>query len=457
MDFLFINPVDNWEAAQRKKLEFRLEKNIPNQEMPHIGIAYLIAVAKQHGYSFFYLDMGMDKIGIDDILEIIIQEKPKLIGFTAFTAQVKTAGRIAKVIKEHLPEVFIALGGPHAINIPIETLHEFEAFDCVVCGEGELILPQLLDAIPDLQKVSQISGVVTRHKPFCDAIPIENLDALPFPAWEAFDLERYAGCYPHLTRLELPMSASRGCVYKCSFCSRTLGEMNRRRSVASVLLEMEYNIERFGCESIAFVDETFIFGKKWMREFMDAMKKRGLNKKLTWSCSTRVTGLSLEFLQELRESGCYYIFFGLESASEETLKRINKNTKVKNMLDAVSWTKQAGIIPTGAFILGLPGETEQEVHMAIELGRKLDLYSITFPIAVPFPGTQLRQMALNGEYGLRMLSDDWDDYSKQGEGKGGVMDSIDFPWAERKRLQQYAYAAHPKKILQDYIKTRLTS
>jgi radical SAM superfamily enzyme YgiQ (UPF0313 family) len=150
----------------------------------------------------------------------------------------------------------------------------------------------------------------------------------------------------------------------------------------------------------------------------------------------------------MRETGCYYIFFGMESANDEMLKRIKKNITTAEIKNAVRWAKEAGIIPVGAFIIGLPGDTEHDTHLAIELGNELDLYSITFPIAVPFPGTVLRAMAQKGEMGMRIISDNWDHYGKQDP---GVMDSSELDWAKRKQLQALAYSHFPKQRVDDYI------
>ena len=125
MDCLFINPVSNWELKQQNIMGRRVDESIPNLETPHLGIASLMAVAKQHGISFSYIDMEMDRKGINDVLDFIEKERPSLIGFTAFTHQVKVVGRLAQAIKERWPDSFIVIGGPHAIGMPVDTLHEF--------------------------------------------------------------------------------------------------------------------------------------------------------------------------------------------------------------------------------------------------------------------------------------------------------------------------------------------
>ena len=139
----------------------------------------------------------------------------------------------------------------------------------------------------------------------------------------------------------------------------------------------------------------------------------------------------------------------MESADDRTLKRIKKNITVAQIRNAVKWTKQAGIVPIGAFIIGLEGDTEKEVYKAIELAAELDLYSVTFPIAVPFPGSELRELALKNEYGMRIMSNNWDDYGKQ---EPGALESDALPWARRRELQKEAYARHPKKNYDLYVK-----
>jgi radical SAM superfamily enzyme YgiQ (UPF0313 family) len=376
-----------------------------------------------------------------------------MVGFTAFTTHIKPAAKLAAAIKDSVPTTKIAIGGPHAAAIARETLDEFESFDFAICGEAENTLVPMFEALHNEEKLSKVPGVVMRGRDSIAWVGVEDLDSLPFPAWEEFDLPRYGGLYPHRTKRELPMLAQRGCPYKCNFCMRASGDTVRMRSVASVIAEIEHNIENFGCESLAFLDETFALNKKWTREFFDALKKRGLNKKVSWACSTRVSHTSKELFEEMREAGGYYTFFGLESADEDVLELVDKRIKIEDMKNSISWAKDAGIIPVGAFIIGLAKDTDKSVQKAIDLGHDLDLWSITFPIAVPYPGTGLRTLAERNQYGMHLLSNDWDRYGKQ---EGGVMESDDLSVQERKDLQSRAYAAHPKKDLGEYIQTRLT-
>ena len=135
-------------------------------------------------------------------------------------------------------------------------------------------------------------------------------------------------------------------------------------------------------------------------------------------------------------------FFGFESADDIVLQKAGKNSTVKMIRDSVSWAKKAGIICSGSFILGLPGETEETAMKSIRLAKELDIYSTTFPIAVPFPGTSIRKMAEKNICGLKILTNNWDDYGKQ---YPGVMESETLSINRLRELQNYAYNFNPKK------------
>ncbi|MBI5180540.1 MAG: B12-binding domain-containing radical SAM protein [Nitrospirae bacterium] len=448
IDLLFVNPSLDWKLDKEKQITLRIEENIPNQETPHIGIAYLLAVAKKENLRVKYIDMVTEGFSLEQLIDFIGKTTPAMIGFTAFTIQIYSAGYIAEKIKGKFPNIKICVGGPHAIALPKLVLDEFPAFDFAISGECEELLPKIFDTLGNRKGLEKLRGVVTKNKDDISCDQINNLDDLPFPAWDMFDLTKYPGTYPHRRKLELPMVTGRGCPYRCNFCCRALGGDIRRRSVGSVIAEIERNINEFKCESIAFLDETFVINKKWTEEFLNTLISRGLNKKISWSCSSRVSNVSQELLRQMNRAGCYYIFFGLESADDDTLKQIKKNITIEQMKNAVKWAKQAGIIPVGAFIIGLPGDTEDKIIKAIRLAEELNLYSVTFPIAIPFPGTELREMALRNEYGMRIISDNWNHYGKQDP---GVMESKDLPWAKRKELQQIAYMRNPKKKIESYI------
>jgi len=457
LDLLLINSNLNYEIAKKQRITMRLEKNIPNQESPYLNIAYLIASVKKAGYSSQFIDMVVDEYSVDDIVEFCVKNKPALIGFSAFTVQMNDVGIIAKAIKAKYSEAIICVGGCHVYALPLETLENIPEVDFVVRGEAENILPKILKSSFDLKEIEKIQGVITRSKKDISPAYVQDLDSLPYPAWEDFDLKKYPGCNPHQTKLELPMMTGRGCPYRCTFCCRANGGKIRRRNIQSIISEIEYLIDKFECEAIYFTDENFILDNKSSVELLDMIISKGINKKIKWGCSMRVSQAKPDIMKKMAEAGCYYVFFGFESANSETLKRVNKAIVIKDMYNAVLATKQAGIVPTGAFIIGLPGDTKDDVYKAIELGKELYLYSITFPIAVPYPGTVLRQQAQDNMWGMKILSDDWGLYGKKQNANEifKVMESDKFSAEERLKMQRIAYQVHPKKRIKDYVDKHL--
>ena len=445
IDLLLINPSIDYEHDRKVLDSLRVENEIVRQRCPHIGIGYLLAVAKEENLRADYIDMVAYEVSVNRLMEYIDRTRPAFIGFTAFTIQIKAAGKIAERIKEKHPDILIGVGGSHATAVPKQTLEEFTSFDAVIMGEGEKTLTEIFRKL-DKKPLPAIKGVITRQTTDYSHDRIENLDELPFPAWEHFDLTKYPGADPHNTELELPISTSRGCYGRCVFCVRPFGRRRISRSIDSIIAEIERNIAEFQCQAIYFLDETFVGNLKFSYGLFNEMIKRGLNRKIKWSCETRVDNVSPELFELMKRAGCYYIFFGLESADNEMLKVAGKNFSISQIRKAMSWANEAGIISAGSFILGLPGESEETARKSIELAKELSIYSTTFPIAVPFPGTEIRRMAENNEYGLRILSNDWDDYGKQFP---GVMESSSLSIQRLRELQKEAYEFNPKKTLSE--------
>lgn len=413
---------------------------------PSLAVGYVIANVKKEGHTIKYIDMEACLITVDRLLDYIDRNRPKLIGFTAVTTVVKSAGYIAGLIKKRFPEIPMCLGGIHATMIPRETLEEFPCFDFVVYGEGELVIPKVLEHIKNGKTdFAGIKGVVTRSdKDRVSTCLVEDIDRLPYPAWEEFDLVRYPGVDLHRTNRELPIITARGCSFNCCFCCRPPGYQKiRYRAVKSIIDEVIRNLDKYEMESALFVDETFTINKNFVTEICKNIIERGLNKRMRWSCSTRVDTCDEEVLRLMRKAGCYDVFFGFESGDDRLLELSGKKITTTDMKRAVKIVKDTGMAVHGCFILNLPGETEETVEKAWRLAKELDIRGVSFPIAVPFPGTRLRAMAERGEYGLRITSNNWDDYGKQ---YPGVMEQGNLTMEKLLYIQQKSYLNHPVKI-----------
>ncbi|MFC1760946.1 B12-binding domain-containing radical SAM protein [Planctomycetota bacterium] len=411
---------------------------------PSLAVGYVLGQVKKAGYTVKFIDMDACLISPERLYDYIESNRPRLIGFTTVTTTINMAAILAKEIKKRCPEIPICVGGPHATMVPEETLTEFGMFDFLVRGEGEVAIPTVLQYLGEgREDYSEIQGVITQGKKDLSSCLVADLESLPFPAWEEFDLTRYPGVDQHRTRRELPIITARGCPYDCCFCCRQPGMRKvRYRSVDSVLNEIARNVEEFGAETMVFADETFTIKKDFAVAICEGILARGLHRMMRWSCSTRVDAADQELFDLMRRAGCYDMFFGFESGDDRLLEIAGKRITIAQMRSAVQMAKQTDIAVHGCFILGLPGETEDTIEKSWKLAKELDIRGVSFPIAVPFPGTRLRAMAERSEYGLRILSNNWDDYGKQ---YPGVMDQGELTMEKLLYYQQKSYLNHPLK------------
>jgi len=363
--------------------------------MPPITLAYLAASLEQAGIDVEFYDDVVHH-GDQAALEARIRaSRPDLVGISVVTGTVGGASRAASIVRGVDPGIKIVMGNIHADLYYEEFLRRGLA-DFVVHEEGEVTLVELAreltKASPSLETVDGISfrqdGEVFRNKtrPF-----IEDLDALPFPAWHLFPLEKYR--IFNFARVKEPgtlILGSRGCPFKCTFCSLIVNEGNRRRkrSVKSIADECEWLYDEFGYKQASFIDPIFPFYKDEGIDFSREMIRRGLHEKMVWITETRVDLIDDELMMAMREGGLRRIMFGFETGSPEQLKRIRKGAKVDRGVEAARAAKQAGVGVVGFFMIGIPGSTRQDIEATIEYAsRAVDIDFAKFTVFVPYPGT----------------------------------------------------------------------
>ena len=177
----------------------------------------------------------------------------------------------------------------------------------------------------------------------------------------------------------------------------------RSRSVNNVVDEIELLVNKYKVKSLLFQDDTFYPGKEI--EFCEEMIKRGLHKKIEWSCETRVNIITEEKMKKMKEAGCKYVFFGVEAADNELLKRINKNITLDQVRKAVKLAKKIGFITRTSFIIGLPGETREQSLKTLKFAKELDADFSKWSVFVPYPGTKESQLLKD-----EIKNFNWDDY-----------------------------------------------
>jgi radical SAM superfamily enzyme YgiQ (UPF0313 family) len=186
----------------------------------------------------------------------------------------------------------------------------------------------------------------------------------------------------------------RGCPFNCSFCTcqTYYGKKLRKRSVDSVIQEIEYDMTRFSIKNFFIWAETFVVDKHYVEQLCRALIDRNII--ISWTCNSRVDTVDQQLLKLMAQAGCWMISFGIESAEQKILDGVNKGTTVEQAYAAVQSAREAGIKTVGHFIMGLPGETQQSLEKTIAYSKKLGLDLAQFYCAVPFPGSCLYDTAL---------------------------------------------------------------
>ncbi len=401
------------------------------QNYPLLSLASLAAAGRAKGFNVAVLDLGIEEKPWELLEQKLKEFSPSFVGTTGTTPLFPEVAEMSRFIRERTGrETKLLLGGPHATALPEESLRQSE-FDIIVFGEGEETLLEILEG----KKLSEIKGVYYKEGDKILSTPprpmIENLDSLPFPALDMFDIKRYK-CPPVLNR-ESPMinfMTSRGCVYGCTFCNKNIfGRKFRVWSVDYILEEMEYCL-RLGIRELRFVDDQFTTDMPRAKTICELIVKKGLKFPWTLAAGLRVDCIDEEFLELAKRAGLYQIALGFESGDQASLDSINKGIKLEQSMRAMELIKKVGGFETvGFFMFGLPADTEESLKKTTEFALKLmpDMAKVT--ITIPFPGTKLFDWY--NERGL-IKSRDWTLYKLHGSG-----DIYTHPNLTHETMEQY--------------------
>lgn len=409
----------------------RFQLPIDTRTTPHLGVAYLAAVSEQRGDAVRVFDMDVENETLADFARAY---QPDIVGITSNTPQVKQGWRAAREIKSVL-DTLIVQGGPHLSALPEESAARPE-IDIVARGEGEATW---LDLCHTLERVKAgnpkfqtrelfdpankiLDGVLgityqtfdgkIHHTP--ERPPIDDLDTLPFPAYKYFKMDRYTSLQPAIDAIEMGKSysimTSRGCPYRCTFCSQSvMAEKWRARSAANVVKEWRHLIEDLGAQEIGVLDDSANINRQRVHELCDLLIAEKLNH-VPWIPinGIRANLADEDLLRHMKEAGCIRVAFGVETGDEQILKSIDKRVTHDQIRAAFKNAKKVGLETVGFFIIGLPGDNEATMEKTIRFACELDPLVANFSMLTPYPGTQVwEQVHRNGG---RMIVKDWEDY-----------------------------------------------
>jgi radical SAM superfamily enzyme YgiQ (UPF0313 family) len=359
--------------------------------LPPLGLAYIAGVLRRAGHEAKILDAAVTRRWREELGKILTAWQPQAVGITASTAGLEPARALAAALRESDPRLPVILGGVHATLFPAEVLED-SAFSFAVHGEGEQTIVELVAALERSDAPDGIAGIAYRHggRPRVNArrALIEDLDGLPFPAYDLLPLGRYATPFS-ATRAVACMITSRGCPYFCTFCDASVvhGRKYRAHSAERVVEEMTHLALRFGIREVVFKDSEFTLDRARTSRICDLLAGSGV--RVSWTCSARVDRVDGPLLRRMAGAGCRVVQFGVESGDPEVLRALKKRITIEQIRAAFSWARDAGIATVANLMVGLPGETWRSIELTRSLIREIRPEHLNVQVLVPYPGTEL--------------------------------------------------------------------
>ncbi|MBI4355765.1 MAG: radical SAM protein [Candidatus Omnitrophica bacterium] len=338
--------------------------NKRRRNVPVLALGYLAAIFRQAGHEIEVISDGRLPDGAD--LTLIYASIVECHGEIAYARRVKAATR------SHVGFV-----GPFASQKPELFL---DAADFLIQGEPEAAARRL--ARGELPR-----GVA-------ESPQLQDLDSLPYPAWDAFPLADYSYYPLILDRPFVSVQGSRGCDFLCSYCpyAAYYGKV-RQRSVEHVLGELRHLVERYGVRGIEFRDPLFTVNRAWVVAFAQALRQAKLP--IRWGCETRMDLLDAELIDLLYAAGMRSINCGVESASPEVLKSARRTMSFPKLEQEIRNCERKGIRVAAFYVLGLPADTTASIRETLRYAGQLNTYVAQFHINTPFPGTQMYEQLRN--------------------------------------------------------------
>jgi anaerobic magnesium-protoporphyrin IX monomethyl ester cyclase len=363
-----------------------------NPEHPQLGLGCLSEALEQKGIEHAVLDMRLG--GGPDALKSAVREfQPDLVGFSMKTLLYRQTYEMVEGLERDFPGVAMIAGGPHVSTYREQVLRECQALDYAVTLEGENTLLELCDGADP----RGIRGLLYRENGAVayagDRSFIEELDAVPFPKYRRFPLDRYATD-------EIPLLTSRGCPYACIFCAAkaAAGRRFKARSARHVADEMQYWYDR-GRRRFAIIDDNFTLKKARVLQLCREIEERGFEG-LEIRCpnGVRADRVDEELLRRMRSVGFSYLAFGVESGSDRILEGVKKGESLDAIRRSIRLACDLGYEVALFFIVGFPGETWEDIEASVSLARSYPVVDAKFFNLVPLPGTDLFRWVSRNNY-----------------------------------------------------------
>lgn len=366
------------------------------------GLAYIASALRNKGHEIVIYNQDVYHLPESHLKDYLDNEVFDVVGVSVIGGyyQYKKLLNISEAINNAKNRPFYMIGGHGPAPEPEYFLRKTMA-DVVVIGEGEITCTELMDVLRDGKDLSIVKGIAYKKSDGTCVINekrelIKNIDEIAFPAWDLFPIDHYS-----MMRISniansdrcMPVLSGRGCPFECNFCYR-MDKGFRPRSVNNIIEEISVLKKDYGITAIAFSDELLMSSRERTIEICEGLIRSNLN--IKWDCNGRLNFADTDVLKVMKEAGCVFINYGIESMDQKILNVMKKGLSVKMIYKGIENTLNAGISPGFNIIFGNIGETKEALQSGVDFLLKYDDHSQmrTIRPVTPYPGSPLYYYAI---------------------------------------------------------------
>ena len=373
---------------------------------PPLGILQLAGYLRNRltNLEIRVVDQRATNYTIEEVVSRAAEFEPDVVGISCTTSSSDVLGELSTSIRGALPKALLMIGGPHASAFGAELMDTTGA-DCVVIGEGELTCEHVLriwqegsrdfSAVPGLVWRSTEGECLTNPGP---APVIQDLDTLPFPAYDLIDVRSYWRLWS-MSMLPPPrryvsMFTSRGCPYRCIYCHEIFGKRFRAQSPERIVAEMEHYVRTYGIKEVEFFDDIFNLNGRRVIEFSELVRRRNLRVSISFPNAIRADILTPEVADALAAAGTHMSALALETGSPRIQELIQKRMNIPRFIEGVAMLAERRVFTYAFVMYGFPTETAADMQMTVDVVRRSKVHMVYSWIVTPYPKTELFDLAM---------------------------------------------------------------
>jgi radical SAM superfamily enzyme YgiQ (UPF0313 family) len=354
------------------------------------GLGIIASILRNKGYRVAVIDAKGEGLLVEEVQARIKALRPRIVGIGGLITTYRYVRNLSRFVKAWDPSAKVIVGGSVGGSIP-ELMLSRNPVDAVTIGEADETVKELVPALLDGGDLSGVRGiafrdggetVITAPRP-----PIEDLDSVPFAAWDLFPMANYLSNPVVGYGRDMDIISSRGCAFGCIYCYQIFGRRFRARTAENIVEEITQLNDRYGLDFVSFQDDCFVIDKKRVYSFCDLLDRSGLD--IRWSCCGRINIVDEELLRRMKAAGCVSVSFGIESGSQRILDRYRKSANVEHAKEALRLVHKVGLRCPTSFMLGAPGETRETAWETVEFCRDVNIPLQALMLTTPYPGTPL--------------------------------------------------------------------